>query len=151
MRSLYDAVAVSPSARPNIYSTSGGNSGTTGLVVDTKGHNTAMIVAIGTVSVSNPAQANLLVKLEESDSATTGFTAALDNSGTQVAVLLDVKGVDALGLARVEGLNANRKRYLRLVTVSSFGGGTNPQFTGVAIIALDRKFSEPVNTTVSNT
>ena len=148
MRSIYDGVVVSPSARPQVNT---GTTGTTGLVIDTKGRNTAMIIAYGTVASGAPTAATLACKLEECATETGTFAAANDNGGTQIQVSLTLTSADAIGLARIEALGTTRLRYLRLVTTPAFTGGTNPAFTSVAVIALDRSYQDPVRTTVSNT
>ncbi len=147
MRSLYDNLGIGESLDPQSIS---GSTAVNGTSVDTKGNNTAVIRARGAAASGAPSAATLAVKLQESSDNST-FTDALDNTGTVIGFTLTVTSAVASGLARIEGLGLNRKRYLRAVITPTFTGGTTPASVAFAEILLGRAFQRPTVTATSNT
>jgi hypothetical protein len=154
MRDVYDNIAVG--GYTVLFSTTT-SVVATGASVDTKGYNSgALRVYIGTVgsglTINNGS--SLTAVLQESDNNST-FTTATDNTGATIGF----SGTQAtttvvLSDARIEGLNANRKRYLRVQLTAKQGGTSGTvanAFTSVAVIELGRGFQRPVTATVSNT
>lgn len=154
MRDVYDNIAVG--GYTVLFSTTT-SVVATGASVDTKGYNSAALrVYIGTVgsglTVNNGS--SLTAVLQESDNNST-FTTATDNTGATIGF----SGTQAttsvvLSDVRIEGLNANRKRYLRVQLTAKQGGTSGTvanAFTSVAVIELGRAYQRPVTTTVSNT
>ncbi len=127
----------------------------TGGSVDTKGYNSAALriatSAVGAgILVAN--QVSLVAVLEESADNST-FTAALDNTGTQIQAKALATTSAVLASARIEGLGQQRLRYLRVkVTGGTPTAGVIVQAcTAVAILELGRAYQNPVTTTASNT
>ena len=147
MGSLYDNLSIGDSVEPQVIS---GSTAVNGAGVDTKGLNTAVIRARGEAASGSPTTATLTVKLQESSDNST-FADALDNTGTVIGFTLTVTSANAGGLARIEGLGLNRKRYLRAVVTPAFTGGTSPASVVFAEILLGRAFTRPQNTATSNT
>lgn len=128
-----------------------GTTASTSVVIDTKGHNSAMLVVKATGSAGTPTASSVAATITESDTSTGTFTSATDVGGTAITATATNTGGDAQTSARIEGLNLNRKRYIKVVLTPSFTGGTNPAFTATAVILLDRSYLAPVTTTASNT
>jgi hypothetical protein len=76
--------------------------------------------------------------------ATMSANATASNTSTTLTV-------SAENLARIEGLNLNRKRFLRAVVTPAFTGGSTPAILGFAQIVLGNDQQLAVNTTTSNT
>lgn len=151
MRSLYDAVLFVTCLFTNASVVSVQNgSDVTCAYVDTKGYNTAVLRGHGDAAASNTTFTATFALLE---CATSGgsYTAANDNTGTQIGFTLNLHTAAADGLARIEGLNINRMRYLEVEITAASTGGTTPTANVWAEIALGRAFERPVNTAVSNT
>src|ERR1017187_6663682 len=119
----YDDVKVVTSVKPQSLT---GSTAATGASVDTLGYDNAKINAYAVTTTSNPSVATATVKLQESADGSTSWTDALDNTGTVIGFTLDAHAADAFNAARIEGLNLNRKRYLRVVATPAFTGGTTP-------------------------
>ncbi len=149
MRSIYDNVSVQNSVAPQSISGSSAVNGTP--AVDTKGYNTAMLSAYGAAASGAPSGATLACKVQESADGSTGWADALDNTGTAIGFTLTVTSAAATGVARLEGLGLNRKRYLRAVITPTFTGGTTPASIAFAELVLGRGFTKPTNTGGSNT
>ena len=128
-----------------------GSTAVNGVSVDTLGADNAAVYAYGVTASGAPTAATLAVKIQESADGSTNWTDALDNTGTAIGFTLNVHGADAENVARIEGLNLNRKRYLRAVVTPAFTAGTSPASIGVAQIILGNNSPKPVDTTVSNT
>ena len=151
MRSVYDAIQftallISSAA---VLSVQNGTDSTS-AAVDTKGYNSAVLVGHGDAAATNTtftASFNLL------ECATSGgsYTAANDNSGAQIGFTLNLHTVAADGLARIEGLGQNRKRYLKVEITAASTGGSTPTANVFGYIAFGRAYELPANTAVSNT
>lgn len=162
MRSLYDALGFSNLAGtefntlnkqgPSIPAQSiSGSSAVTGTYFDTKGFNTAMLRANAQAATGSPSAASVAFTLTECATSGGSYTAANDNTGTQIGGTATVTSAAADVLARIEGLGLNRKRYLKVVATPSFTGGSSPASLIFAEIIAARAFNAPVQTTVSNT
>lgn len=147
MRSIYDGVLPIIAVDARLA----GTTGSTSSVIDTKGHNTAMVVVKATGSAGTPTSSQVVATITESDTPTGTFTSALDNSGAAIAATAVNTGGDAQASARIESLNGTRKRYIKVVLTPTFVAGTNPAFTATAVIILDRAYQLPETSTVSNT
>jgi hypothetical protein len=99
-----------------------------------------------------PTTATVAWALQESSDNST-WTAANDNTGTQIGGTLTTKTVANDAYARVEGIMLNRKRYLRLVFTPTYTGGTSPATLVYAefIGAAGAGAVYPIRTAVSNT
>lgn len=160
MRSLYDNVTIGGVVGPVLNTTTAatgvqGTFVTNGAQFDTKGYNTAAMRVYTTAITGVPATiaASLVAVLQES-AAGSSWASALDNTGTAIGFTQSVSTSTVMGSARIEGLNQNRLRYLRVVTTGQIIGGastSNNQFTSFAVIEATRAYNNPVNTTVSNT
>jgi hypothetical protein len=147
MHSIYDNVAVQKSLAPQGDT---GGSPVNGGVVDTLGFNTGMLAFESGAISGSPSAISIAVKLQESDASDgSGMADALDNTGTVIGGTVTAANTELL--ARVEGLGANRKRYLRVVETTTFTGGTTPAVHIHANILLGRPGELPVNTNTSNT
>jgi hypothetical protein len=132
MRSLYDAVKVSPSLVPAVYAADQAYGAVT--AVDTLGYNDGMlIVAAGAVDATTGDETQV-VKLFEC--ATSGGTY------TDTGISVTVTTANTVGVARIAGLGTSRLRYLK-ATLDV--GGTSPSFAGTAVIALGNSYHAPVN------
>ena len=147
MRSLYDNVLVQASLRPQ---SDLGGSAVNGISVDTKGYNTAMLRASVAVASGSPTTASTVVKLQESADNST-WTDATDNTGSVISATVSSKTTAQDVVLRIEGLNLNRKRYLRIVETTTFTGGSSPAVVVAADVLLGRGFTLPSNTANSNT
>ena len=144
MISLYDNIYCGASIEPQ------SDSGSTieGSVVDTKGFNTG-VLRFRAAKASGASSASIVVSLEECDTATGSFTAALDNIGVAIGATVDAAAAPKEVIARIEGLmGLNRKRYLKIKSVSTLNAGSVAIF---GEILLGNAFKNPVNTATSNT
>jgi hypothetical protein len=144
----YDDIKVVTSVKPQSLT---GSTAATGAVVDTLGFENAKIHAYAVTTTSNPSVATVTVKLQESADGSTNWGDALDNTGTVIGFTLNAQAADAFNAARIEGLNLNRKRYLRVVATPAFTGGTSPAIVANAEIIFGEAQQLPVGTAVSNT
>jgi hypothetical protein len=192
-----------------------GSSVVNGNPVDTQGAETAAIYAYGAAASGSPSAAAITVALQESATGTSGWTAALDNTGAAIAftlnallaptatvtsgsnvlsVITSLTGIyvgqyvtgtgipantvitaitgtttatmsanatatnttvtltlSAENIARIEGLNLNRKRFLRASVTPAFTGGSSPAILGFAQILLSNDQQLPVAAAASNT
>ena len=153
MRSIYDNVTIKPSVGP-VSRSSLDASAVPGTVVDTKGFNTGMIVLIrnsaGASSIAEYAT-SVATLYEGAKSDGSDMAIALDNRGSAIAAQVTTTDSQTVGLARIEGLGTTRKRYLQIRESSSWSGSNSRARVVVAEIALGRAFSNPANTTASNT
>lgn len=148
---IYDDVKVVGSASLAAQSFTG-SSAVNGSSINTQGYETAAIYANGAAASGSPSAASLVVTLQESATGTSGWTNALDNTGTVIGFTLTCTSAAADNIARIEGLNGlNRKQYLRAVITPSFTGGSSPAILGFAQIIMGNPQVLPVNSTVSNT
>jgi hypothetical protein len=104
------------------------------------------------IASGSPSAATLAWALQESSDNST-WTAANDNTGTAIGATLNVHTTAQDSYARIEGINLNRKRYLRVVFTPAFTSGSSPAILGYAefIGAPGSGQPLPVRTTVSNT
>jgi hypothetical protein len=146
----YDDVKVvgGTSLAPQSFS---GSSAVDGSSVDTQGADNAAIYAYGAATSGSPSAATLVITLQESLNGSSGWTNALDNTGTVIGFTLNCESAFAENIARIEGLNLNRHRYLRAVITPSFTGGSSPAILGFAQILLGNNQQDPVDTNSSNT
>jgi Flp pilus assembly protein TadG len=149
MDTVYDNIAVigGTSVAPQSIS---GSSAVDGSSVDTTGYASAEIYAYGAEASGSPSAATLAVKLQESSDNST-WSDALDNTGTVIGFTLNVHTAAAENAARIEGLNLNRKTYLRAVITPSFTSGSSPASVAFAQILLGAASQKPVDDAVSNT
>jgi hypothetical protein len=145
----YDDIKVATSVKAQSLT---GSTPAMGVSVDTLGYDNAKIHAYAVTTTSNPSVATVTVKLQESADGSTNWGDALDNTGVVIGFTLDAHAADAVNAARVEGLNLNRKRYLRVVATPAFTGGTSPAilFNSELVFGGDAQ-QLPITTTVSNT
>ncbi len=149
MDTVYDNIAVigGTSVAPQSIS---GSTAVDGSSVSTEGYASAELYAYGAAASGSPSAATLAVKLQESSDNST-WTDALDNTGTVIGFTLTVTSAKAENAARIEGLNLNRKTYLRAVVTPAFTGGTSPASEAYAQILLGAALQKPVDSNVSNT
>lgn len=123
-----------------------------GSSVDTQGYDNAKIHVYAAQASGSPSAASLAVTLQESADGSTNWANALDNTGTVIGFTLSgLNAAAAVNSARVEGLNLNRKRYLRVVVTPSFTGGTSPAVQAYGELIFGGPQQLPVNTNTSNT
>lgn len=149
MDTVYDNLKVigGTSVAPQSIS---GSTAVDGSSVNTEGYSSGEIYAYGAAASGTPTGATLAVKLQESSDNST-WTDALDNTGTVIGFTLTVTSAAAENAARIEGLNLNRKTYLRAVVTPSFTGGTSPASECYAQILLGAALQKPVDSATSNT
>lgn len=147
---VYDNVALvgGVSLAPQSFS---GSSPVNGSSVNTSGYDNAAIHAYGAAASGSPSAGSLVVTLQESATGTGNWANALDNTGTVIGFTLTCTSALAENVARIEGLNLNRKQYLRAVITPSFTGGTSPAILGFAEIVFGNAFEKPVDSNSSNT
>lgn len=121
----------------------------TGNKVDTLGGETAAVYVRAAAATGSPATASLVVTLQESADGSTNWSNALDNSGAVIGFTLDAHAAAAENIARIEGLNLNRKRYLRAVITPNISAGGAVVATALIIIGNDQQL--PVDSNASNT
>ena len=148
MRSLYDNIVAGSQVSGQVVGASVGT--LTGAAVDTKGYNTGVINVhseLGSAAATTSAIATLL----ECATSNGTFTPALANDGTTIQVTLGSTGTGlgsggaaGNGMARIEGLGLNRKRYLKAQVVYTFAAAQT--ITGFAEILLGRAFNMPTQT-----
>jgi len=161
-RSLYDFLGFSNLAGtefntsnnkgPSIPAQSiSGSSAVTGAYFDTKGFSTAMLRANAQAASGSPTTAAIAFTVTECATSGGTYTAANDNTGTQIGGTATVTSAAADVLARIEGLGLQRKRFLKVVATPSFTGGTSPATLVFAEIIAARGFNQPTQTATSNT
>jgi hypothetical protein len=128
-----------------------GSTAVDGSSVNTQGADNGLIYAYGAETSGSPSAATLVVTLQESSSGTGNWANALDNTGTVIGFTLNCESAAAENAARIEGLNLNRKQYLRAVITPAFTGGSSPAILGYAVIVLGNNEQLPVDSSVSNT
>jgi hypothetical protein len=128
-----------------------GSAAVNGSKVDTLNLETAAIYANGAQASGSPSAAAIAVTLQESADGSTNWSNALDNTGTVIGFTLNCLSAAAENIARIEGLNLNRKRYLRAVITPAFTGGSSPAILGFAQIIMGNDQQVPVATVTSNT
>jgi hypothetical protein len=121
----------------------------TGNKVDTIGGDNAAVYVRAAAASGSPATASLVVTLQESADGSTSWSNALDNTGVVIGFTLDAHTVAAENIARIEGLNLNRKRYLRAVITPNITAGGAVVATALIIIGNNQVV--PVDTVASNT
>jgi hypothetical protein len=127
-----------------------GSSAVDGVSVDTEGYDNAKLHVYAAEASGSPSAASVVVTLQESADNST-WTNALDNTGTVIGFTLSgLQAAAAVSAARIEGLNLNRKRYLRVVVTPSFTGGTSPAVLAYGEIVFGGAQQLPVTTTTSN-
>jgi hypothetical protein len=148
--SAYDDIHQVSSIVPQSVS---GASAVDGVSVDTEGYDNAKLHVYAAEASGSPAAASLAVTLQESPDGTDTWTNALDNTGTVIGFTLSgLQAAAGVNAARIEGLNLNRKRYLRIVVTPTFTGGTSPAVLVYGEIVFGGGVQQlPVTTTVSNT
>jgi hypothetical protein len=145
----YDNIRNATSLKPQSVS---GSAAVNGAAVDTQGYDNAKLHAFGVAASGSPSGASLAVKLQESADGSTNWGDALDNTGVVIGFTLTTTSADAVNAARIEGLNLNRKRYLRAVVTPTFTGGSSPASVFYAELVFGGDAQQlPVTTTPSNT
>lgn len=152
MRSVYDNLNLAGFA--TAFNTTGAVI-CTGASVDTKGYNSAALrVFVSTIgSGIGPSNGGSLTAVLQESANNSTWTTASDVGGTAISLTIEATTTAVISSARIEGLNQNRQRYLRVVTTAAFGSPATPTkiFTSCAVLELGRAYNRPVNTTVSNT
>lgn len=128
-----------------------GSTAVDGSSVNTQGADNAVIYAYGAETTGSPTAAALVVTLQESATGTSGWSNALDNTGTVIGFTLNCESAFAENAARIEGLNVNRQQYLRAVITPAFTGGSSPAILGFAQIILGNSQQLPTDSNASNT
>ena len=130
-----------------------GSSAVDGVAVDTEGYDNAKLHVYAAEASGSPSAASLTVTLQESPDNNSDWTNALDNTGTVIGFTLSgLNAAAGVNAARIEGLNLNRKRYLRIVVTPSFTGGSSPAILAYGEIVFGGGVQQlPVTTTSSNT
>jgi hypothetical protein len=149
--SIYDDVALvgGVSLAPQSFT---GSAAVDGSAINTVGYTDAAIHAYGAEATGSPSAATLVVTLQECATSNGTFANALDNTGTVIGFTLNCESAYAENVARIEGLNLNRKQYLRAVITPAFTGGSSPAILGFAEIVLGGPAQQlPVDSAVSNT
>ena len=129
MRSVYDAIKSIVSLIPLVVTAN-----TNGLVVDSKGFNTAkLVVQAGDLTTVDE---TYVYKIQEGDE--TDLSDAVDVSGATGAITAD----NATLQIRLDGLaNGVRKRYFRAVLTVT---GSNPSIAHSAVFEFGNAFRKPV-------
>jgi hypothetical protein len=124
-----------------------------GVSVDTQGYDNAKLHVYSAEASGSPSAASLVVTLQESLDGSTSWANALDNTGTVIGfTLTGLQAAAGVNAARIEGLNLNRKRYLRIVVTPSFTGGTSPAVLAYGEIVFGGGAQQlPVTSAASNT
>ncbi len=145
----YDDIRNATSIAPQSVT---GSSAVNGASVDTQGYDNAKIHVYAAQASGTPTAASLAVKLQESPDNST-WNDALDNTSTVIGFTLTaLQTAAAVNAARVEGLNLNRKRYLRVVVTPSFTAGTSPAILAYGELVFGGGAGQlPVTSAVSNT
>ena len=129
-----------------------GSSAVDGVSVDTLGYDNAKLHVYADQASGSPSAGALAVTLQESADGSTNWANALDNTGTVIGFTLSgLNAAAGVNAARIEGLNLNRKRYLRAVVTPAFTGGSSPAILGFAQIILGNNQQVPVDYATSNT
>jgi len=140
-----------------IPQTVSGGSAVNGVSVDTLGYDNAKIHVYSAEASGSPSAASLAVTLQESTDGTGSgagaWTTANDNTGTAIGFTLSgLQAAAGVSAARVEGLNLNRKRYLRIVVTPTFTGGSSPAVLAYGELIFGGDAQQlPVTSTSSNT
>jgi hypothetical protein len=148
--SAYDDIHQVSSIVPQSIS---GSSAVDGVSVDTEGYDNAKLHVYSAEASGSPSAAVLAVTLQESADGSTNWSNALDNTGEVIGFSLSgLQAAAGVNAARIEGLNLNRKRYLRIVVTPTFTGGTSPAALVYGEIVFGGGVQQlPVTTTPSNT
>jgi hypothetical protein len=134
-----------------------GSSAVNGVSVDTQGYDNAKLHVYAAQASGTPTAASVVVTLQESTDGTGSgagaWANALDNTGTVIGFTLSaLQTAAAVNAARVEGLNLNRKRFLRVVVTPSFTAGTSPAILAYGELLFGANAQQlPVTSAVSNT
>jgi hypothetical protein len=129
-----------------------GSSAVDGVSVDTQGYDNAKLHVYAAEASGSPSAASVVVTLQESADGSTNWANANDNTGTVIGFTLSgLQAAAGVNAARVEGLNLNRKRFLRVVVTPAFTGGTSPAILAYGELIFGGAQELPVTTTVSNT
>jgi hypothetical protein len=149
---VYDDVKIlsGASVDPGTSLSSSG-SATDGNSVDTQGADNAALYVRSAAASGSPSAFSIACKVQESADGSTNWTDALDNTGAAIGFTLDVHAAAAENLARIEGLNLNRKRYLRAVVTPTITGGSSPAAEVVALIIRGNVSPLPADSNASNT
>jgi hypothetical protein len=129
-----------------------GSAAVDGVSVDTSGYDNAKIHVYAAEATGSPSAASLAVTLQESVD-NVNWTNALDDTGAVIGFTLSgLQAAAAVSQARVEGLNLNRHRYLRIVMTPTFTGGTSPAVLVYGELIFGGGAQQlPITTTPSNT
>ena len=129
-----------------------GSAAVDGVGVDTEGYDNAKLHCYAAEASGSPSAASLAVTLQESVDNST-WTNALDNTGVVIGfTLTGLQAAAGVNAARIEGLNLNRHRYLRIVVTPTFSGGSSPAVLVYGEIIFGGGAQQlPTTTVVSNT
>lgn len=128
---LFDNVRAVMSLRPAAARTADVN----GESVDTLGFRDGMLVVEAGVIDLADANETYVVRIEESDNGSTGWTVVPGITGT-------ITASNTTAVARLSELNVTRRRFLRAVLDV---GGTTPSILCTAVILLGEAYAGPVN------
>lgn len=148
---VYDNVKILGGASIDPQSDSTTAVAVNGSSVDTTGADNAVLYARCAAASGSPTTLTVAFKVQESADGSTNWTDALDNTGVAIGFTLNCKTAAAENLARIEGLNLNRKRYLRAVATPTIAGGSSPATVFFANIVLGNNQQLPTDSTASNT
>jgi hypothetical protein len=148
--SAYDDVRNTTSVAPQSLT---GSSAVNGASVDTLGYDNAKVHVYAAQASGTPTAASVAVTLQESLDGSTNWANALDNTGTVIGFTLSaLQTAAAFSAARIEGLNLNRKRFLRVVVTPAFTAGTSPAILAYGEIVFGGGAQQlPVASATSNT
>lgn len=130
-----------------------GSSAVDGVAVDTLGYDNAKLHVYAAEASGAPSAASVVVTLQESTTSGGTYANALDNTGTVIGFTLSgLQAAAGVSAARIEGLNLNRKRFLRIVVTPAFTGGTSPAILAYGELVFGSNAQQlPVTSAVSNT
>jgi hypothetical protein len=148
---VYDNVKILSGCSLDPQSNSTSGVAVNGNSVNTQGGDNAALYARAAAATGSPATFTVAFKVQESASGTGNWTDALDNTGAVIGFTLDCHAAAAENLARIEGLNLNRKQYLRAVATPTITGGSTPATVLVAEIVIGNNGQLPTDANTSNT
>lgn len=154
MRSIYDNVDVGGFAA--ILASSAGVI-QTGPAYDTKGYSTGAlrlgITAVGGSANVIATRGTVAAIIEESTDGSTAWTTATSVDGSTIGTTVAAIGSVSDESVRIEGLNLNRKRFLRVKLTTGFGPIATAAaiFTVAALIEVGRGYQKPPTTNYSAT
>ena len=134
LRDLKSNIKTAVSVRPQAQAAGTVN----GVTVDTKGYHSASAVLETGAATGSPTSYTLDVKVQESaDNSTWSDVTGL--------TFTQITADDQSQTIAIANIGTARSRYLRLVSVAAFVGGTSPTVPVSAVIQLDQADQAPVS------